>query len=118
MCSPYVSAMRVITLTTDFGIQDWFVAAMKGVILGRSPSAHIVDVTHAIAPGDIRSAAFVLANCASEFPKRTVHVAVVDPGVGSSRKAIAVRTERSFFVGRITASSRWPWRRTRAGSPH
>lgn len=89
----------IITLTTDFGTQDWFVGTMKGVILGISPQAVIVDITHGIEPGDVRAGAFALAASYRYFPKRSVHLAVVDPGVGSSRPAIAVETANYFFVG-------------------
>ncbi|MCX6927670.1 MAG: SAM-dependent chlorinase/fluorinase [Verrucomicrobia bacterium] len=91
--------MSVITLTTDFGTRDWFVGTMKGVMLYLQPQATVVDITHEILPGDIRGGAFALAASDRFFPKGTVHVAVVDPGVGSQRKAIAVRTAHCFFVG-------------------
>ena len=91
--------MQLITLTTDFGTQDWFVGTMKGVILGIAPRAAIVDITHEIPAGDIRVGAFALAASCRFFPKGTVHVAVVDPGVGGARKAIAVQTAEYFFVG-------------------
>jgi S-adenosylmethionine hydrolase len=91
--------VSVITLTTDFGTQDWFVGTMKGVILGIQPRAIIVDLTHEIPPGDVRGGAFALAASHRFFPKGTVHVAIVDPGVGSRRRAIAVRTANCFFVG-------------------
>jgi S-adenosylmethionine hydrolase len=88
-----------ITLTTDFGTRDWFVGTMKGVILALNPRASIVDITHEISPGDIHAGAFALAASCRFFPKGTVHVAVVDPGVGSVRKAIAVQTANYFFIG-------------------
>ena len=91
--------MQIITVTTDFGTQDWFVGTMKGVILGLAPRAAIVDITHEIPPRDIRAGAFALAASYGHFPKGTVHVAVIDPGVGSARKAIAVRTANYLFVG-------------------
>jgi len=91
--------VSVITLTTDFGTADWFVGTMKGVVLGIAPRATIVDLTHEIPAGDIRGGAFALAAGCRFFPKGTVHVAVVDPGVGSARKAIAVRTADHCFVG-------------------
>ena len=91
--------MRVITLTTDFGSQDWFVGTMKGVILGINPKAHWVDITHEIPAGDIRAGAFALMASYRFFPKGTIHVAVVDPGVGSERHAIAVDTANYVFVG-------------------
>ncbi|SRR6266567_186595 len=91
--------MRLITLTTDFGTRDWFVGTMKGVALGIQPRATIVDITHEIASGDVRGGAFALTASYCLFPKDTVHVAVVDPGVGSERRAIAVQTRDYFFVG-------------------
>lgn len=91
--------MAVITLTTDFGIRDWFVGTMKGVILRLNPRAVLVDLTHDIPAGDVRGAAFALAAAWRFFPRRTIHVAVVDPGVGSARKAIAVQTPDGFFIG-------------------
>jgi hypothetical protein len=91
--------VQIITLTTDFDTQDWFAGTMKGVILGITPRAAIVDITHEIPPGDIRAGAFVLEAGYQFFPKGTVHVAVVDPGVGGKRKAIAVQTANYLFVG-------------------
>jgi S-adenosylmethionine hydrolase len=91
--------MAVITLTTDFGTRDWFAGTMKGVILRINPRAALVDLTHDIPAGDIRGAAFALAAACRFFPRGTIHVAVVDPGVGSARKAIAVQTPDCVFVG-------------------
>ena len=91
--------MSVITLTTDFGTRDWFVGTMKGVIAGIAPKARVIDLTHDLPQGDIRGGAFALAASCRYFPNGTIHVAVVDPGVGSRRKAIAVQTARSTFVG-------------------
>ena len=90
--------MGIITLTTDFGWQDGYVAAMKGVILSICPSATLVDVTHGIPPQDAWHGAFVLHTAAQAFPPGTVHLAVVDPGVGTERRAVAVQTDRAFFV--------------------
>src|ERR1041384_1514346 len=94
-----VVLMAIITLTTDFGMADWFVGSMKGVILGIEPRATIVDIAHEVPPGDIRAGGFALAASYRCFPRQTVHLAVVDPGVGSSRQAIAVRTADYWFVG-------------------
>jgi S-adenosyl-L-methionine hydrolase (adenosine-forming) len=91
--------MPVITLTTDFGSKDWFVGTMKGVMLGIAPRATLVDITHEIAPGDLRGGAFALGASYRFFPKGTVHLVVVDPGVGSARRAIAVQTADYCFVG-------------------
>ena len=89
----------IVTLTTDFGTRDPFVGAMKGVMLSIHPDVRIVDIAHEILPHDIVEAAFVLRNSCPYFPAGTIHVAVVDPGVGSERKAIIVETERYCFVG-------------------
>lgn len=92
-------SLRLITLLTDFGDRDWFVAGMKGVILSIHPDACIVDLSHQIAPHRIDEAAYFLASCYREFPEGTIHVVVVDPGVGSARRAIAVKSARYFFLG-------------------
>jgi S-adenosylmethionine hydrolase len=105
--------MQLITLTTDFGTSDWFVGTMKGVILGINPSARIVDLTHGVPAGDIRAGAFTLAASCKFFPKGTVHIAVIDPGVGSEREAIAVETERYFFVGPDNGVLSWALRSER-----
>jgi S-adenosylmethionine hydrolase len=99
-----------ITLTTDFGTQDWFVGTMKGVILGIAPHAAVTDITHEIPAGDIRAGAFALAASFRYFPKGTVHVVVVDPGVGSARHAIAVQTADYFFVGPDNGILSWALR--------
>jgi S-adenosyl-L-methionine hydrolase (adenosine-forming) len=91
--------VHTITLTTDFGTRDWFIGAMKGVVLGINPRAVTVDLTHEIPPGDIRAGAFTLMAGYDCFPKGTVHVVVVDPGVGSQRRAIAAQTANYLFVG-------------------
>jgi hypothetical protein len=91
--------LGVITLTTDFGHADWFVGTMKGVVLSIHPGVTVVDISHDIPRGDIWAGAFALASSYRFFPRRTVHVAVVDPGVGSERAALAVRTADCFFVG-------------------
>ncbi|MCD6338255.1 MAG: SAM-dependent chlorinase/fluorinase [Verrucomicrobia bacterium] len=91
--------MRIVTVTTDFGLQDWFVGVMKGVVLSRAAQVELVDLTHLIEPGNVRQAAFVLKNAVRWFPPGTVHLAVVDPGVGSDRRPIAVRTDWGYLVG-------------------
>ncbi len=87
-----------ITLTTDFGTGDHFVGTMKGVILGISPRARIVDITHEVPPHDINEAAFVIAQAWRYFPKGSIHVVVVDPGVGSARRPILCEAEGQFFI--------------------
>ena len=89
----------IITLTTDFGYRDSFVGTMKGVILGISSGVRIVDLSHGVAAGDIRGGAFTLMTATPFFPTGTVHVVVVDPGVGSTRRAIAIRTPQAIFLG-------------------
>ncbi len=89
----------MITLTTDFGLKDPYVAEMKGVILSINPYAQIVDVTHGVDKFGVRMGAFMLASAVPYFPNGTVHVAVVDPGVGTDRRAIIIQTELCFFVG-------------------
>ncbi len=91
--------MSVITLTTDFGTKDNYVGVMKGVILGINPSVCLVDITHEIAPQQVREAAFLLLSSYRWFPSGTVHLVVVDPGVGGKRNPIIVETERHLFVG-------------------
>ena len=90
--------MPLITLTTDFGSSDHFVGTMKGVILSIAPRATIVDITHEIMPYDVNEAAFVIAQAWRYFPKKTIHVIVVDPGVGSSRRPILCEAEGQFFI--------------------
>ncbi len=89
----------LITLTTDFGASDGYVGSMKGVILTIAPTARLVDITHHIAPQNVRQAAYVLHTAYPFFPPHTVHLVVVDPGVGSARRPIALRTPAGAFVG-------------------
>jgi S-adenosylmethionine hydrolase len=98
--------MTIVTLTTDFGLSDGYVGTMKGVILSIAPDVTLVDITHDIAPQHIRQAACALHAAAPYFPPETIHLAVVDPGVGSDRRALVVRTARGVdmaeFGPRIT----------------
>lgn len=87
-----------IALLTDFGSRDYFVGAMKGVILSIERNAQIIDITHEIAPQEIRAAALTLRACFRDFPEKTIFVAVVDPGVGSKRRVVLVETEKYFFI--------------------
>jgi S-adenosyl-L-methionine hydrolase (adenosine-forming) len=89
----------VISLLTDFGTADYFVGAVKGAILSVNPQAIIADITHEIPPQDIETGAFTLLACYKTFPSGTIHVAVVDPGVGSTRRPIIVSANEQFFVG-------------------
>ncbi len=102
--------MSIITLTTDFGAADWFVGSMKGVILGINPQTTVVDITHEVPAGDIRAGAFALMAGYRSFARGTVHVAVVDPGVGGPRAALAVRTASCVFVGPDNGVLSWALR--------
>ncbi|MFC1953940.1 S-adenosyl-l-methionine hydroxide adenosyltransferase family protein [Chloroflexota bacterium] len=88
----------IITLTTDFGLTDSYVAAMKGVILSINQEAKLVDICHTIKPQNIPQAAFVLSTAYQFFPEKTIHMVVVDPGVGTERRAIIVATPTAYFV--------------------
>ena len=89
---------RIITLTTDFGSTDHFAGTMKGVILGVQPRAQIVDITHEVQAFEIPDGAFTIAQAYRYFPKRTIHVVVVDPGVGSTRRPILAEMAGQFFI--------------------
>ena len=88
----------VITLTTDFGLQDHYVGTMKGVILSRCPDARLVDISHEIPPFSIHSGAYAIDQAAQYFPPGTVHVVVIDPGVGTPRKALLVEALGQYFI--------------------
>jgi S-adenosylmethionine hydrolase len=90
--------VAIITLLTDFGLADSYVAEVKGVLLSRAPGAVIVDVTHQVSPGDVRAGQFLLARAWHRFPPGTVHLAVVDPGVGTARRALAAAAGGHWFV--------------------
>lgn len=89
----------VVTLLTDFGTADGYVGAMKGVLLSRAPDAHIVDLTHEIPPQDVTAGAWALKEAAPWFPPGTIHLSVVDPGVGTTRHPLLLRAESQLFVG-------------------
>jgi S-adenosylmethionine hydrolase len=91
--------MPIITLLTDFGTRDSYVGEIRGVLLARAPGAVLADISHEIGLGDIRAGAYVLGRAWRRFPAGTVHLAVIDPGVGGARLALAVRSEGHFFVG-------------------
>jgi len=90
---------KIITLTTDFGTEAGYMGAVKGVILKMNPDAQVVDISHDIEPFDVWEGAFVLRNSYSFFPKGTIHVVVVDPGVGSPRQALLILSEDYAFIG-------------------
>lgn len=91
--------MSIITLITDFGVKDGNVGVMKGVILGIAPQTQIVDLSHLIGPQDILEAGLILRRSAPYFPEGTIHLVVVDPGVGTQRRPLAARVGRYFYVG-------------------
>ncbi len=88
----------IITLTTDFGASE-YVGAMKGVILSIAPEARVVDITHNIRSFDVRHAAYVVKSVCPYFPEGSIHVVVVDPGVGTARRGVAIETEKYYYVG-------------------
>lgn len=92
------SPISLITLLTDFGLRDYFVPSMKGVMLGINSQARLIDLSHQVTPHSIEEAAFILQSSYHYFPDGTVHVVVVDPGVGSDRRALLVSTSRYFFL--------------------
>ena len=89
----------IVSLLTDFGDRDGFVGIMKGVVLGICPEARLVDLSHEVAPQDVTGAALVLRNAVGHFPPGTIHLGVVDPGVGTARRPILIETERFVLVG-------------------
>jgi len=89
----------VISFTSDFGLDDNYVSIVKGIIAGINPEINIVDISHRLPPYNINAARYLLETSYGHFPPGTVHLAVIDPGVGSSRKAIIIETEEYFFVG-------------------
>ncbi len=96
---PVLKVPPIITLTTDFGTSDHYSGAMKGVILSRCPAASIVDITHDVAPFAVRQAAFLLDQASRTFPPKTIHVAVIDPGVGTARRPVLVEAAGQYFIG-------------------
>src|SRR5258708_31557725 len=99
--------MSIITLLTDFGSRDYFVGAMKGAILSINRHALIIDITHEIPPQDIEAAAFNLFATYKDFPAGTIHLAVVDPGGGSTRKPVLIECGEQFFLGPGNGTFRW-----------
>lgn len=91
--------LTIVTLTTDFGLKDGNVGVMKGVILGIAPQAQIVDLSHLISPQNIAEAALILLRSAPYFPDGTIHVVVVDPGVGTTRRPLAAQVGNQYYVG-------------------
>ena len=88
----------IITLLTDFGLHDHFVGTMKGVIANINPEALVIDITHDVAPHDIFQAAFLIRSAYTYFPSHTIHLLVVDPGVGTQRRILVASSEKGFFI--------------------
>jgi len=100
----------IITFTSDFSSRDWFVGVVHGVLFQFCPEAHVVDLSHEVPPGHVGRAAFLLEAAAPDFPPGTVHLAVVDPGVGTARRALAVAAHGQFFVGPDNGILEWALR--------
>jgi S-adenosyl-L-methionine hydrolase (adenosine-forming) len=100
----------ILTFISDFGYEDWFVGVVHGAVHEICPEARVVNMTHAIPPGHVERAAFVLEAAAPDFPPGTVHLAVVDPGVGTSRRALAARAHGQLFVGPDNGLLEWAFR--------
>jgi S-adenosyl-L-methionine hydrolase (adenosine-forming) len=99
----------IITLTTDFGLSDGYVGTMKGVMLGIAPEARVVDVTHTIGPQEIHQAAYIVQSFYRFFPAGTVHLVVVDPGVGTTRRPIVLSTPEALFVAPDNGVLSYAW---------
>lgn len=108
----------IVTLTTDFGLADWYVAAMKAVLLSHAPAARLVDVTHAIPPGDIIKGSVTLERAIASFPPATIHLAVIDPTVGSDRRGLIVRIHQQIVVCPDNGLITWAWRRCGGGEAY
>jgi S-adenosylmethionine hydrolase len=102
---------HIITLLTDFGLRDHYTASMKGVMLGLNPDLNFVDISHSVPPQDISSAAFILGQAYPCFPAGTIHLAIVDPGVGTARKEIVVAAAAQVFVGPDNGIFTWVFER-------
>jgi S-adenosyl-L-methionine hydrolase (adenosine-forming) len=97
----------IITFMSDFGTQDWFVGVVHGVIAAIAPRANVVDLNHTVPPGGVARGAFILEAAGGDFPPGTIHLAVVDPGVGTERRALAVKARGDFFVGPDNGLLEW-----------
>src|SRR6476659_8780169 len=91
--------MPIVTFTSDFGFRDGYAGAMRGVVLSLAPAAQLVDITHGVPPLDVAAGAVALVQAAPFCPAGTIHVAVVDPGVGSARAALVIESAGCFFIG-------------------
>jgi len=108
----------ILTLTSDFGLADTYVAAMKAAILRFAPEAMLVDITHEIPPQDVVAASFAVERALDAFAPGTIHLAVVDPGVGTQRRILVVEMHRQLVVCPDNGLITWAWRRLRKGKAH
>src|SRR5881392_250016 len=106
-----ISNLPIITLTTDFGLDDWYVATLKAVLLTHCPAARLVDVTHTIAAGDVIKASITLERALAAFPAGTIHLAVIDPTVGSNRLPLVVRINQQLVACPDNGLITWAIRR-------
>lgn len=111
MSDSSIANLPIVTLTTDFGLDDWYVAAMKAVLLSHAPPARLVDITHTIAPGDLIKGSITLERALASFPPSTIHLAVIDPTVGSDRRALIVRIHQQLIVCPDNGLITWATRR-------
>ena len=115
MADSSISNLPIITLTTDFGLDDWYVATLKAVLLSHAPAARLIDVTHTIPAGDIVKASITLERVLAAFPPATIHLAVIDPTVGSERLPLIVQIQQQLVVCPDNGLITWPWRRRDQG---
>jgi S-adenosylmethionine hydrolase len=108
----------IVTLLTDFGTRDYYVAAMKAVLIRHCPDVRLIDVTHSVPPQDILCGSITLERAVDGFPPGTVHLAVVDPGVGTDRRLIVTKLKGQFIVCPDNGLITWPWRRLGPGESH
>jgi len=113
-----IANLPIVTLTTDFGLDDWYVAAMKAVLLSHTPAAQLVDVTHTIPAGDIIKGSITLERAIASFPPTTIQLAVVDPGVGSARRGLIVRINHQWVVCPDNGLITWAWKRCGGGEAY
>jgi S-adenosylmethionine hydrolase len=114
--SPRVADRPIVTLTTDFGLRDHYVAAMKAVLIRECPAARLIDVTHTVPRHDILCASITLERAIDGFPENTVHLAVVDPGVGTDRRLLVSRIKQQYVVSPDNGLITWAWRVHASGS--
>ncbi len=118
MANASIANLPIVTLTTDFGLDDWYVAAMKAVLLGHAPTSPLIDITHTIPPGDIIKGSITLERAIDAFPPATIHLAVIDPTVGSARLPIVVRIHKQLVVCPDNGLITWAWHRRGAGEAY